>query len=1187
MLHHNRRKSGMSELIVNLLGPPEAYCDNKPIKINRRIPRTLLYYLATQKYPIGRGKLASIFWQDTPPDIARRHLRVSLSRIRAEIPIKNLITNQNDLVGIEQDKLSTDLNKLRAITEETGSIPWDIPADQTLPDNSLTLLRHAINLWRGTQFLEGSELPNSIYLENWYYQTNLSLCQLRTRILTRISDHYYAAGQFEDSLLYAKLAVDSDQFDEDLHFRVLRLLVELANEQEARQYYLSITQFLKDELDVRPSQKLVSLFRQIQRNSQPSSRTEITNWRLHASIRAPFVGREKELSQLLFAMEKHHAMLITGESGIGKTRLVQEYCELYAPGSNIMTTRCRPTELNLPFQPIIELLRNNFSNADWQMLPQTWKESLSTILPEIRSQYKFQADPTKLISQYQDRSALFEAIRQAFIMKAKQSDLVLFIDDLHWSDADTLSAIAYLSERVPFTENGFMILAARSDESNPNLNELIIKNIAKSNLIPLELMKLSPSEISGLGRYVLGYPLDPDLVQQLEIETGGNPFIVLETLNSLKGQEKLSRHSGLLHQPKFPLTERVFSLIKNRLAQLSPIARETAEFAAVIGREFEPVLISNASGKPISIISRAIAELKLRHLIDSFEQTPQESRWRFVHEKIRETIINDTSKLRLQSLHVKVARVLESNAGPGLGNQAAVLARHYEYAGRYSTAFNYWLLAANYARELYSTDEALRIFTHAEILISRDGVNIPEDLIHDFYNEWTDLAQETGDSEQIRNQNNRLFELGQIRHSNLLLGTALVGLSTASFVQNELKQALEYINQAIPYLNTTENTYEKAFSQTNRGVYLYMLGRLNEAIESFEHALSIGGSENDPAVQRALANTHYHLSLSQTLAGWPKIGFNNAKISLKLANQVGHHHIAATAYLASSLALYFMADYDRASIYNEAGIEIAKKLRANRMLGYLYACKAFLENSKGNFDYGYALSEEILQIGDKFNYAELISLAHRIRGDIFLFLESYIQSLEEYKLGVKPGRNDFWSLDNLVRQGYLEVRTGQIEIGMNNLRRGINLAQSTGFGMVEIRGLQFLSFAYMASNDNQLTHQLTKKLEEAARLRNLPEVSVLANLMSISAGSKEKNHESKIELLEQSLMMLGDSGQISVQIRILLLILMLKRNFGLDTAYEVDRIGSILNHCAKYTVSPELIGASEKFQVRVKKLIST
>jgi hypothetical protein len=132
-----------------------------------------------------------------------------------------------------------------------------------------------------------------------------------------------------------------------------------------------------------------------------------------------------------------------------------------------------------------------------------------------------------------------------------------------------------------------------------------------------------------------------------------------------------------------------------------------------------------------------------------------------------------------------------------------------------------------------------------------------------------------------------------------------------------------------------------------------------------------------------------------------------------------------------------------------------------------------------------------------------------------------------------------------------------------------------------------LSFAYTASNENQLTLQLTKKLEEAALERNLPEVSVLANLMSISAGSNQKNHESKIESLEHSLMILGDSGQIYVQLRILLLILMLKRNLGLDSANEVNRISEILNHCAKYASSPNLIGPFENLQKRILNLVST
>jgi DNA-binding SARP family transcriptional activator len=234
----------MTELKINLLGPPEILWENERLNINRRIPRTLLYFLASQNNFIGRGKLLSIFWQDTPPPIARRRLREALSRIRAEIPVANFITIDNDLVGLNQSYLAIDLAKFRIIQEDIGNAPWVVPSDQLLPERILHPVKNAIDLWRGTQFLEGSELPNSTYLDNWRYQTNLSLTQDRTRLLSRISDHYFAAGQFEEALTYSRLAVDSDTFNEELHYRVLRLLVDLQRYPEARQYYVSTVKML-------------------------------------------------------------------------------------------------------------------------------------------------------------------------------------------------------------------------------------------------------------------------------------------------------------------------------------------------------------------------------------------------------------------------------------------------------------------------------------------------------------------------------------------------------------------------------------------------------------------------------------------------------------------------------------------------------------------------------------------------------------------------------------------------------------------------------------------------------------------------------------------------------------------------------------------------------------------------------
>ena len=1176
----------MPNLKINLLGPPEILWEQERFNINRRIPRTLLYFLATQNNLIGRGKLLSIFWEDTSPPIARRRLRESLSRIRAAIPLDDFIVIENDLVGLNHPGISVDLKKFREIQDGIGSSLWVVPTDQLLPEEMFQSAKSAVDLWRGTHFLEGIELPKSTFLDDWRYQTNLNLTQNRVRLLARISDHYFSGGQFEEGLRYSKLAVDSDPYNEELHYRVLRFLIEMDRNQEASQYYLSTTKLLKDELDVRPSQQLVSMYRQIQRSTSTSSISPRTDWRLLASIRTPFVGREDEFNQIKTAMEKSNAIFISGDSGLGKTRLVQEFCGLNSTSRRIISSYCRPAEINLPFQPFIELLRNSVSSSDWKNYPITWTEPLSTILPEILPNSSSHKSPVLSISPDQNRSTLFEAIRQVFLMISRNSDLILFIDDLHWSDTETLSTIAYLIERAPFTENAFMILAARSEDTNQSLNDILFANHTASNLINLELGKLNQDEISGLGRYVLGYPLEKDMVNQLDLETGGNPFIVLETLRSIRGIDTISGLSGISGQPKLPLADSVYSLVKERLGQLSPAAREICENAAIIGIEFDPILISQANKQPLSITARAIEELKQRNIIESVHRPNQEITWRFIHDKIRESIIRDTSRIRLRILHESIANTLEAKFGSQTRSQAALLARHYEYAGRATTALNYWLQAAQWARQLFSSSEALRILSHAENIVLTSSDSINDELIHDFYVEWTELSYEIEDSEQIRKHNNRLYEIGQAKKSKLLIGTALVGNSVACLVENEFEDGLAYTNQAIPYLKTTDNAFEIMSSHTNRGVYLYMLGRLNEAIESFELALSLGNADEDTSILRGMANAHYHLGLSQTLAGWPELGLKNAKTSLELANDIGHHHIAVTAYLASSLAYYFMADYKKARRDNTIGIEIAKKLQANRMLGYLYVAKAFLEYSAGNLGSAYELSDAIYNIGEQHNHHELQSIALRIRGDIYMLLQSYEEALQEFQLGSEFGRHDFWGIDNLVRKGYSEIQTGQLETGMINLHRGIDLARAAGFGMVEIRGMQLLSIAHASRKEWQLTGKITDQLDQMARIRGLPMVGILAKIFIGMGEFDEKKSESSLDQLDYLLKMLGDEDQPYIAIRILIQKFMLKKRSNIDPHREVMQIREILDRCEKLAYPQKIQAAFQRYKGEIKYLIS-
>ena len=478
----------MAELQINLLGPPEIRWEGQLLNVKRRIPRTMLLYLASHENFVGRGTLLTTFWVDAPADFARRRLREALSRIRAAIPDPTVLTLYSDLVGLDPTKIHVDQRRFLNLLNSINNQPWTVPLDNPLPQPLFQTINRAASLWRGSQFMEGFDLPDSRPIEDWLRQTNQQLTHLRTRLFMRLSDHYQASGQTEEALDCAYKALESDNLNEDLHARVIRLLIIMEHYQEARQYYSFVINLFNDELNSQPSLQLVSLYRQIQIKSLATIQMSRPDWRILTSIHTPYVGHQAEFSQLDQASTNGGCVSVSGESGLGKSRLVQEFCELYASDRRILVTLCRLAESNLPFQPIIELLRNQIHTSEWQELSKIWIEPLTILLPELISYYQSADKPRLTYDADNYRSSLFEALRQLFLLITQKMDLIVFFDDVQWADEATLSAIAYLIERPPFDKSALIILAARSEEYNPSLENFYssLRNSSRLKIISLE-----------------------------------------------------------------------------------------------------------------------------------------------------------------------------------------------------------------------------------------------------------------------------------------------------------------------------------------------------------------------------------------------------------------------------------------------------------------------------------------------------------------------------------------------------------------------------------------------------------------------------------------------------------------------------------------------------------------------------
>ncbi|MFN4218796.1 MAG: AAA family ATPase, partial [Candidatus Bipolaricaulia bacterium] len=321
----------------------------------------------------------------------------------------------------------------------------------------------------------------------------------------------------------------------------------------------------------------------------------------------PWVGRERELAILHSHFVRACAgystgVLIAGESGVGKTRLVQEFLASVRDFSRltVLLGRADETARTVAYSPVrraLELKLPELSRTRLRTLSSTALVSVAEIVPELRALRPELPHLPELPPQ-QVRLRLWEGLAQLFGALASSKPLVLFLDDLHWADPSTLEFLGYLLTRRAHAKMLF-VGCYRAEEISPELAALHERARSVGAILPLE--RLSLSEVERLlhqARITASH-----LAHRLYRETQGNPFFIATVLTNLI-------HSGVLqyHHDRWVLTVRelsadysklfipsdVHQAIRHRLATLDGQERRCLELAAVLGQEFDYALLERA-----------------------------------------------------------------------------------------------------------------------------------------------------------------------------------------------------------------------------------------------------------------------------------------------------------------------------------------------------------------------------------------------------------------------------------------------------------------------------------------------------------------------------------------------------------------------------------------------------------------
>jgi len=613
---------------------------------------------------------------------------------------------------------------------------------------------------------------------------------------------------------------------------------------------------------------------------------------------------------------------------------------------------------------------------------------------------------------------------------------------------------------------------------------MLIPLAESSKIRALHISQLNQLEIEDLAATVVNQPLSKAFVEQLARETGGNPLFILEILRALLERDYAT---NLEFPDHLPLTESLQQLIHTRLSHLKPDARRALEIAAVIGIDFDLEVLTEVGNFSSLDLSQSIDELIHQMLIEPLSTPPGHLRYQFIHSKIRDVLLHEISPLNLQLLEGKIAFALERHNK----SQPAILAQHFELAGEATLAFKYWLQAGLRAKRLYSNADAIQAFQRAEKLIYRSP-EITVEAIYDLFTEWTELAYVLEDDATIRRINTDLLSIGEMHDNKLLIGTALLGLSNACMVNNRFSDGLTFARRAIPYLENSGNLYAWMNAFIHKGVFEYMLGMLEESINDFQEALSIGVDSNNTRVLMASASAHYQIAFGRTLSGWPASGLNHASIALGDTSALGYQHGRVTAYSALALARYFLGEYRLASQESRVGIELAERLQAWRMLGYLHIYHAMSELALGNLDATIQSAQLGRQLGQKYGHTETTAVSYRLLGDVFFWLQDTYKAINYYQIAVQVSKDQFLAPDHQMRLGLTLILAGQDQAGQELLTQAIQTSKQTGLGILLILAQLSQSTAYIFRQDWDNAHKLTTFVYNEALRRSMPSVRLSA-----------------------------------------------------------------------------------------------
>jgi len=738
----------------------------------------------------------------------------------------------------------------------------------------------------------------------------------------------------------------------------------------------------------------------------------------------PLIGRGPELQQLLTCWQKARdgqgtAILVRGEAGIGKSRLIRELCQRVASETHaVLRAQCWSQFRTSAFYPIVEALQHCFHLA-----PEEEPSRRLHVLEEQLGGLGLSPEHARLIAAFLSlpvpeesphlrlqpqlqKERTFEALAALLGRMTAEHPILAIIEDLHWADPSTLELVAFLLGRLQ-AHRLCLVISARSDfqlpaSLGPGLQQLLLERL------PAELAATLVREAAH------GRALAPEVVDRLVASTDGIPLFAEELTRIVLQRRSPGPPSGPGGSPSIPIT--LNELLQARLDALPQRQKALAQLCAIVGRSFDHALLSATAGRTEAALKQDLAGLLEAGLLQQQGEAPP--RYQFRHALLQEAASQSLPRGMRRQYHQRIVQALAEQFPNVAETQPERLAHHYTEAGDVEAAIRWWTLAGERASLRSANPEAVSHFTQALTLLSRLpdsagrareelrlrlGLGIPllqlqgygSAEVEQTYERACVLFHEVGDAlaqvelsywslfhyHYARAKLDRLQELGAVlvkqgqrQHHRELLVQGHRAITLSAFTRGDNLMALEHVERA---LEASDFSLEQ------------------------HRALAVKHWINPRAASLAFA------SVLQALFAQPVQSLRSTQESVKLARELAHPHTSAFVLTYAAVSAQLLREPKRVLEWAEAGLALSREHRLQVWLVWSVLLRAW------------AIAE----------------LGHVAEG-----LRTLSHGIEQVRsTGV---RTTFPFFLGLCAEQHLKL--GQSEAGLDAVREGLEWAETTG-----------------------------------------------------------------------------------------------------------------------------------------------